>query len=117
MTITQVFKLVDRAEWEAAVAAGVYLGSAVDRADGYIHLSTRDQVAETAARHYRGRQDLLILTVDLAGDTSGLRWEPSRGGALFPHIHGPLSPDRVSRARSLGVGDDGRMAIADGSDL
>lgn len=92
------FKIIDVAEWEASRPTGAYLGSAVDLADGYIHLSTQDQLAETAAKHYAGRTGLVLLTVDLAvlGDT--VVWEPSRGGALFPHIYGPLTVAAVTEA-------------------
>lgn len=109
------YKLVDRTEWDAARAAGAYEGSAVDRADGYIHLSTAAQLAETARRHYAGREDLMLVAVDtgLVGET--LRWEASRGGALFPHIHGPLPLSATLSERALSVGDNGRPVFADGA--
>jgi uncharacterized protein (DUF952 family) len=92
------YKIIDAAEWRKAVAEGAYAGSEVDLADGYIHLSTADQLSETARKHYAGREDLLLLTVDLAALGDTVVWEPSRGGALFPHIYGPLTVRAVSGA-------------------
>lgn len=108
------YKLVDRAEWEAARAEGAYGGSAVDRADGYIHMSTAGQLAGTARRHYVGRPDLVLVTVDLAALGAGLTWEASRGGALFPHLYGPLPMAAATAERALSVNDDGVMIFADG---
>ena len=84
------YKIIDAAEWRDALAEGAYAGSPVDLADGYIHLSTADQLGETARKHYAGRENLMLLTVDLAALGDTVVWEPSRGGALFPHIYGPL---------------------------
>ena len=108
------YKLVDRAEWEAARAQGAYGGSAVDRADGYIHMSTAGQLAETARRHYRGRADLMLVTVDLTVLGAGLKWEASRGGEAFPHLYGPLPVPAATAERALAVDDDGVMMFEDG---
>jgi uncharacterized protein (DUF952 family) len=99
-----IYKLLPTAAWRAARATGVYLGSEVDLADGYVHLSTAEQVVETAARHFAGQTDLTMLTVD--GDRLGeaLRFEPSRGGALFPHLYGPLPVDAVVAETPLASG-------------
>lgn len=85
-----IYKLLPTADWRAAQATGAYPGSEVDLADGFVHFSTAEQVAETAARHFAGQSGLTMLTVD--GDRLGeaLRFESSRGGALFPHLYGPL---------------------------
>jgi uncharacterized protein (DUF952 family) len=85
-----IYKLVPAAEWSAAEARGRFEGSAVDRRDGFIHLSGRDQVVETAARHFTGHTGLTLLTVDPDRLGADLRWETSRGGALFPHLYAPL---------------------------
>ncbi len=106
------FKIVDQDEWARAVAAGAYGGSAVDLADGYIHLSTDDQLGETARRHYAGRNRLRLLEVDLAA-LSDVRWEPSRGGALFPHQYGDLPVHAVRSDRPLSVSADGAMTVGD----
>lgn len=111
---TVAYKLADRGEWEAARATGAYAGSAVDRSDGYIHMSTADQLAETARRHYRARRGLVLATVDLSGLGSALRWEASRGGALFPHLYGDLPMTAVREVRELDVDAEGIMRFETG---
>ncbi|WP_332656606.1 DUF952 domain-containing protein [Brevundimonas sp.] len=113
MTAT-AYKLVDRSEWEAARAAGAYAGSAVDHADGYIHMSTAAQLAETARRHYAGRDGLVLVAVDTAALGDALRWEPSRGGDLFPHLYGALPVSAALSERALSVQTDGTPAFDDG---
>ena len=98
MTDTVAYKIVDAAEWREAVAEGAYAGSAVDLADGYIHLSTAAQLDETARKHYAGRENLMLLSVDLTALDDTVVWEPSRGGALFPHIYGRLPVKAVTEA-------------------
>lgn len=105
------FKILSRADWRAAVAEGRYDGSAVDLADGYIHLSAADQLAVTAAKYYAGQTDLMLVEVDLTILGDALIWEPSRGGALFPHIYGPLPVAATRAARALSVTADGRMIV------
>jgi uncharacterized protein (DUF952 family) len=90
-----IYKLLAAEEWAAAQQAGVFRGSAVDLADGYVHFSTAEQVVETAARHFAGRRGLLLLAVDTDRLGEDLRWEPSRGGALFPHLYTPMPLDAV----------------------
>lgn len=111
------YKLVARDEWEAAIEVGPYGGSAVDRADGYIHLSGADTLQETARKYYAGQTDLLLLAVDLQSLGSAVVWEPSRGGALFPHIYGSLPARAVRTARSLTVDDAGLLIFDDGAGL
>ncbi|WP_339913490.1 DUF952 domain-containing protein [uncultured Brevundimonas sp.] len=111
---TIAFKLIDRDEWSGALAEGRYHGSAVDLADGYIHMSSAEQLAETARRHYAGRRDLVLLTVELEALDEALVWEASRGGDLFPHLYGSLPIGTVSRARDLIVDDDGALYFDDG---
>ena len=103
-----IFKIAGAEEWRRAEAAGVFEGAAVDRADGYIHFSTASQAAETAAKWFSGREDLVLVAVDAESLGSALRWEPSRGGALFPHLYAPLSLSSVRWARALPLGADGR---------
>ena len=109
------YKLVDRSEWIAALAAGAYAGSAVDRADGYIHMSTAAQLAETARRHYAGQRELVLVEVDLAPLGAALKWEPSRGGDLFPHLFAPLPARTDAPQRGLSVDADGIMRFEDGA--
>lgn len=107
----RIYKILPRAEWAAAQAAGRFLGSAIDLDDGYIHLSTAAQAQETARRHFAGLADLVVLEVE--GDDLGeaLRWEPSRGGDLFPHLYGPLAAADVRAAHEAPLGDDGAPRI------
>lgn len=109
------YKLVERAEWDVARAAGAYDGSAVDLADGYIHLSGADQLAETARRHYVGRKDLILIAVDLRPLGDDLKWEASRGGALFPHLYSPLPVAVATWERPLSVDAEGVMRFDDGA--
>ena len=108
---TTAFKILSRADWRASLAEGAYDGSPVDHADGYIHLSAADQLAVTAAKHYAGQDDLMLVEVDLAALGETLIWEPSRGGALFPHLYGRLTTDSVRTARALIVTAEGEMRI------
>ena len=93
-----VYKILEAAAWRAAVASGRYDGSADDARDGFIHLSTAAQLAGTAERHFRGQTDLVLVALDAVSLGAALKWEPSRGGALFPHLYGPLD---VSAALSV----------------
>jgi uncharacterized protein (DUF952 family) len=103
-----VYKLVDRTEWQLAEVFGSFSGSAVDVQDGFIHFSTAAQVRETAARHFAGQADLLLVAVDAAILGEALRWEPSRGGALFPHLYAPLPLAAVRSVAPLGLDVAGR---------
>jgi uncharacterized protein (DUF952 family) len=103
-----IFKIAGADEWRQAEAAGVFEAAAVDRADGYIHFSTAVQVAQTAAKWFAGRDDLLLVAVDADALGAPLRWEPSRGGALFPHLYAPLPLSAVRWTRALPLGADGR---------
>lgn len=109
------YKLADAAEWAAAQASGAYDGSAADRADGFIHLSTARQLPGTALKHYAGRSGLILARVDLDALGDALRWEPSRGGDLFPHVYGPLPLSAAGPARALEITADGAPRFADGA--
>jgi uncharacterized protein (DUF952 family) len=106
--MTLVYKILSTEEWRRAEEAGAFAGSAVDRADGYIHFSTAEQAPETAAKWFAGRDDLTLAAVDAAALAPRLRWEPSRGGALFPHLYGPLPLNAVLWSRPLPLKPDGR---------
>ncbi len=111
--MTLVFKIVATEEWRAAETDGVFAGTAVDRADGYIHFSTSAQAPETAAKWFAGRDDLTLAAVDADALGAALRWEPSRGGALFPHLYAPLPMSAVVWSRPLPLGPDGRHVFGD----
>lgn len=91
--------------------AQAFEGSPADRADGFIHLSTAAQLTETVDRHYRGQPDLVVLAIDLEAVGADLRWEPSRGGALFPHVYGVLPMAAVLAAGPLERLEDGTVAL------
>lgn len=104
-----VFKIFRRPEWDAFRAAGETAGAPVDLADGFIHFSTAPQLAETAAKHFATESDLVLVAVE--ADTLGpaLKWEPSRGGALFPHLYRHLGLDEVVWDKSLPLGATGHI--------
>ena len=108
MPAATIYKIASRSEWAEAEARGRFDGAAVDVADGFIHFSDATQVAETAARHFAGRTDLVLVSVDAAALGAALKWEPSRGGALFPHLHAALPLAAVTGVRPLPLGADGR---------
>ncbi len=108
-----VFKICHASEWAQAERTGSFRGSAVDARDGYIHLSAADQVADTAARHFAGAEGLVLVAVDSALLGEPLAWEPSRGGALFPHLYAPLRLSAVLWTRPLPLGPDGRHVVGD----
>jgi uncharacterized protein (DUF952 family) len=103
-----IYKICDVALWRDAEAAGTFRGAGVDTRDGYIHFSTASQVEETAARHFAGVSDLLLIAIDAGRLGGALRWEPARDGALFPHLYGELPLARVLWVKPLPLAADGR---------
>jgi uncharacterized protein (DUF952 family) len=108
-----VYKILPAPLWHEAQRAGVFRGAPVDLADGYIHFSTAGQAAETAAKHFAGQRDLMLLHVDADALGPALKWEPSRGGALFPHLYAPLVLAHVKRADPLPLDGNGRHVFPD----
>jgi uncharacterized protein (DUF952 family) len=108
-----IYKICGTGLWQAAEHAGEFAGAAVDLADGYIHFSTAGQVEETAAKHFAGQRDLLLIAVDADALGAQLKWEPSRGGALFPHLYGMLPLSAVRWIKPLPLGPDGRHVFPD----
>jgi uncharacterized protein (DUF952 family) len=106
--MTTIYKICETAQWGQAERDGEFRGSAVDFADGYIHFSTAIQVADTAAKHFAGVWDLVLVAVDAEALGGALKWETSRGGALFPHLYGALPLAAVRWMRPLRLDDDGR---------
>ena len=103
-----IYKICPRELWTEAQAAGRFAGAPVDLADGFIHFSTAAQAQETAARHFAGMSDLLLLAIDAEALGEALRFEPSRGGDLFPHLYGDLPLNAVRSVVELPLGADGR---------
>ena len=104
-----IYKIFRRAEWVAFRDAGATAGAAIDLSDGYIHFSTAAQVAETAAKHFATESDLVLLALDSSRLGADLRWEPSRGGALFPHLYRRLTRADVLWDKSLPLGATGHI--------
>jgi len=103
----RIYKIVSRQEWLDAEKRRRFDGSPVDMADGYIHFSTAAQTRETAEKHFAGQADLMLVEVDAQALGDALKWEPSRGGALFPHLYGQLDFSAVTRVSALPLGPDG----------
>ena len=132
MTVRTVYKLVASSEWDAAWAEGVYRGSAQDQKDGYIHLSSAAQIAGTARKYFEGVSDLVLLAIDVEmleklhapnnesltpgkeNSAVALRWEPSRGGELFPHLYALLPAAAVTGVTPAPLADDGTPIIPGG---
>ncbi len=114
--ITQmIFKICASADWDAAEATGAFTGAPIDVADGYIHLSAADQVRETAAKWFAGQTGLVLVGFDPDDLGPALRWEPSRGGALFPHLYAPLPTAAARLTTPLEPGPDGAFVFPPGT--
>ena len=107
MATEPIYHICTCREWKLARGAGTYGGSSQDLTDGYIHFSSASQVRESAAKHRTGQDDLVLLTVDPSPLGDALKWEPSRGGQLFPHLYGRLVIASVQRADPLPLGNGG----------
>lgn len=104
-----IFKILRRPEWDAFRAAGETAGAPVDLIDGFIHFSTASQVAETAAKWFASESDLVLVAFRAEALGPALKWEASRGGALFPHLYRPLKLDEVVWDKSLPLGATGHI--------
>ena len=102
--MTIVYKIVPASLWREAERKGVFEGAAIDLTDGFIHFSTGPQAQETADKHFRGQSDLLLVAVEAEAFGDSMKWEVSRGGALFPHLYAPLE---ISAALSVARIPDG----------
>jgi uncharacterized protein (DUF952 family) len=105
--LTLIYKIAPKSLWAEAEAAGVFTGAPVDLADGYIHFSTASQTRETAAKHFAGQSDLVLAIIDADALGDALKWEPSRGGDLFPHLYRPLRIDEALSVHPLPLSADG----------
>ena len=111
--MTTIYKICLADLWLKAAAEGVFRGAGVDLADGFIHFSTAETVKETAARHFAGVAGLVLVAFDDLSLGPELRYEPSRGGALFPHLYGRLDPTTALWVRPLPLAEDGRHIFPD----
>jgi len=108
-----VYKIASRAVFDASRAAGRFTGMPVDHVDGYVHFSTAEQLAETLRLHFAGQGDLVLFAVPAAPLGEALRWEPSRGGQLFPHLYGDFPMHLVGEHMVFSVGADGSFTLPD----
>jgi uncharacterized protein (DUF952 family) len=106
-----IYKICPAALWSDAEAKGRFDGAPIDLADGYIHFSTAAQVAETAAKHFAGQDGLLLIAIDDGRLGPELRYEPSRGGALFPHLYAPLDPKTARWVVPMPLKSDGSHTL------
>lgn len=111
--MSRIYKILPQPEWEAARASGRFEGSGIDRQDGYIHFSTAAQAQETARRHFLRQAGLVVLEVEADDLGEALRWEPSRGGALFPHLYGALDAAKVRAVTDAPLDVDGVPQLGD----
>ncbi len=106
-----VYKVLRRAEWTAALEAGLFTGSAADAHDGFIHLSAAHQVRGVCARHFTGEDDLVLLTIEADRLGPALKWETSHKGEAYPHLYGTLPLALVRAVAEIRRGDDGRLTF------
>lgn len=111
--MTRIYKLLTRAEWLAASDAGVFTGSPVDVADGFIHFSTAAQAVETGRKYFSGVENLVAVAFEAEALGEDLRWEASRGGDLFPHLYGPLPTALAVEAMPVDLDDQGVPVLTD----
>jgi uncharacterized protein (DUF952 family) len=109
--VTTIYKICERTAWRLAEQTGAYVGSAADARDGFIHFSTAAQLAGTLAKHFAGQRELLLVAVDADALESALKWEPSRGGDLFPHLYAALPLTAVRWTKPLPDEVAGRRAV------
>ena len=102
-----IYKILTAPQWAELRQAGQTVGAPVDLADGFVHFSTAAQAPETAAKHFAAQEGLMLLALEAEAQGESLRWEPSRGGALFPHLYAPLRLADVAWSAPLPLGPDG----------
>jgi uncharacterized protein (DUF952 family) len=106
-----IYKVCQNQLFEASVTAGRFLGAPIDTSDGYIHFSTAEQLRETLRLYFAGQTNLTLFSVPCSTLGDRLVWEPSRGGALFPHVYGDLAMDEIVDSAVIAVADDGRVDL------
>ena len=111
--MTTIYKICPDVLWRRSEETNFFTGAPIDIQDGYLHFSTAHQVRETAARHFAGQEDLLLIAIDAGALGEALRYEASRGGDLFPHLYAPLSLSAVLWVKPLPLGPDGHHVFPD----
>lgn len=115
-SVSTAYKILTAEQWARFEASGLFEGAPIDLVDGYIHMSTAMQTAETAAKHFAGQDGLVLAAVDLDRLGDAVRWEPSRGGQLFPHIYGVLPMTAVLWSVPMPMGADGLHVLPELAD-
>lgn len=110
----RIYKIASQDVMNAAERSGTFTGMPIDAEDGYIHFSTAAQLSETLSLHFRGQSDLALFAVETAAMGEALKWEPSRGGALFPHVYGSFGTDRIVWRGTASVAADGTVTLPEG---
>lgn len=108
-----IYKISPRAPWESAATQGVFTGAPIDVADGFIHFSTAEQAQETLNKHFNGQDDLVLAAIETSPLGDALKWERSRGDALFPHLYAPLEMAHVLWTRPIIMAADGTHTLPD----
>lgn len=111
VAVPTIYKICPASAWREAERQGAYRGSADDKRDGFIHFSTASQIPGTIAKHFAGQAGLFLIAVQSAALGDALKWEPSRGGELFPHLYGELDTGVVLEIRDLRMRSDGSHDI------
>ena len=114
--MSTVYKIIAADAWQAATASGAFIGAGIDLNDGYIHLSTGAQARRTAELYFKGQDNLVLVAVDGSSLGAALKYEPSRGGDLFPHVYGPLPLTAVLSLRPLPLAPDGNHVFPEDVD-
>lgn len=107
----EIYKILRADEWSALRSQKETRGAPIDVSDGYIHFSTAAQARETAAKHFAGAQGLFLAALDSDALGDALKWEVSRGDALFPHLYGPLRLSDILWCQPLPLAEDGSHAF------
>ena len=115
--MTTIFHMADKVAWAEAIEQRSYPGTAMDQADGFIHMSTADTIVGSAAKHRKGASNLLLLVIKAEDLGDKLVWEPARGGILFPHLYEDLDPNKVLKVIPLPLGADGLHLFPDLSEF
>ncbi|HEY1448101.1 MAG TPA: DUF952 domain-containing protein [Caulobacteraceae bacterium] len=109
--MSRIYKILSGTAWRAALEKGRFEGAGVDLTDGFIHFSTAGQASETARRYFSHQPDLVVLEVESEQLSPNLKWEPSRGGELFPHLYAALPCALVVEVHAVALGDDGAPSL------
>lgn len=109
-----IYKVCERSAWEKAVEMGHFVGSSDDVRDGYVHLSTADQLVGTLSKHFAGQTDLVLITFPTDSLAAALRWEPTTSGRIYPHFYGPLPTARATRVAAIGLDANKRHILPEG---